>query len=115
VPNGTSGVSIMQIHRTTGAATVLMLMVVDGHLKFYRSTLVESNIYNRWMRINVIHDVDANNITMFIVGVQKLEMEVNGPNALYFKYGVYAQRDEANFYGGEKVRRMMKRPISMDQ
>ena len=97
VPNGTSGVSIVQIHRTTGAATVLMLMVVDGQLKFYHSTLVESNIYDRWMRINVIHNVDANKITVFVDGVQKLEMEGNGPNAFYFKCGVYAQRDEAHY------------------
>ncbi|XP_020246280.1 citrate-binding protein-like [Asparagus officinalis] len=97
VPNGTSGTAIMQIHRTTHAATVLMLMVVDGQLKFYHSTLVESNIYDRWMRLNVIHDVDANKITVFIDGVKKLQIEGNGPNTFYFKCGVYAQRDEAHY------------------
>jgi len=48
------------------------------------------------MSINVIHDVDANKITMFVNGVQKLELEGNGPNTFYFKCGVYAQIDETN-------------------
>ena len=97
LPTGTSGTSTVQIHRTTEAATVLTLMVVDGQLKFYHSTLVESDIYDWWMRINVIHEVDANKIIVFLDGVQKLEMEGNGPNSFHFKYGVYAQRDETNY------------------
>ncbi|XP_020246271.1 citrate-binding protein-like [Asparagus officinalis] len=97
VPNGTSGTSIVQIHRTTYPATVLMLMVVDGQLKFYHRTLVEPNIYDRWMRVNVIHDVDSNKITVFVNDVQKLEIEGNGPNAFYFKCGVYGQTDETYY------------------
>ena len=97
VPNGTSGTSIAQIHRTTGAATVLMLMAVNGQLKFYHRAVVEPNIYDRWMRINVIHDVDANKMTVFIDGVQKLELEGNGPNTFYFKCRVYGQIDETSY------------------
>ncbi|XP_020246276.1 citrate-binding protein-like [Asparagus officinalis] len=96
VPNGTSGTAIMQIHHTTYGATVLMLMVVHDQLKFYHSTVVESNIYDRWMRLNVIHDVDANKKTVFIDGVKKLQTEGNVPYTYYFKCGVYAQGDEAH-------------------
>ncbi|XP_010912570.2 citrate-binding protein-like [Elaeis guineensis] len=91
VPNGTTGTSIMQIHRLDGPATVLMLKVYDDQLKFYSQKLVESNIYNRWMRVNVIHDVDANKLTVFIDGVQKLEVEGNGHSTFDFKSGVYTQ------------------------
>lgn len=97
VPNGTSGTSVVQIHRTTGASTVLMLMVVDGQLRYYHGALVEPNIYDRWMRINVIHDADADKITVFVDGVQKLALQGNGPNTFYFKCGVYAQKDETNY------------------
>ena len=46
--------------------------------------------------MNVMHDVDAKKITVFVDGVQKLELECNGPNTFYFKCGVYAQIDETN-------------------
>lgn len=74
-----------------------MLMAVDGQLKFYHSALVESNIFDKWMRINVIHDVDGNKLTVFVDGVKKLEKEGNGPNTFYFKCGVYGQRDETHY------------------
>lgn len=97
VPNSTTGTSIMQIHRLDGPATVLMLKVYDGQLKFYSQALVESDIYNRWMRVNVIHDVDANKLTVFINGVQKLEVEGNGPSTFDFKCGVYTQTDPSHY------------------
>ncbi|ONK57561.1 uncharacterized protein A4U43_C09F1760 [Asparagus officinalis] len=117
----------IRIHHTTDAATILMLMFVDGQLKFYHSTLVESNIYgrlkgngpntfyfkcgvyaqrdeaqymeSRWVGINVVHDVDTNKIAMFVDGVQKLETDGNGPNAFYFKSAVYGQIDETHYMG----------------
>src|SRR4051812_45029632 len=88
VPNGTTGTSVMQIHRFSGPATILMLKVYDGQLKFYTRDVVESNIYDRWMRVNVIHDVDANKLTEFIDGVQKFETDGNGQGSFDFKCGV---------------------------
>ncbi|PKU70324.1 Citrate-binding protein [Dendrobium catenatum] len=99
VPNGTSGTSIMQIHRSDGKkpATNLMLMVFKGDLRYYAGTVVEPNIYNRWVRVNVIHDVDANKVTTFINGVQKLKVGGKGPSHFYFKCGVYAQNGESHY------------------
>ena len=97
VPNGTTGTSIMQIHRFSGPATVLMLKVYDGQLKFYTRAVVESNIYDRWMRINVIHDVDANKLTVFINGVQKFETDGNGQGSFDFKCGVYTQTEPSHY------------------
>ncbi|XP_020583167.1 citrate-binding protein-like [Phalaenopsis equestris] len=95
VPYGTSGASIMQIHRTNGEkpATDLMLMIFNGELRFYSGEVMESNIYNRWVKVNVIHDVDANKLTIFINGVIMLEVDGKGVSNFYFKCGVYAQRN----------------------
>ncbi|KAL0908320.1 hypothetical protein M5K25_022810 [Dendrobium thyrsiflorum] len=99
VPSGTSGTSIMQVHRSDGEkpATDLMLMIFNGDLKFYSGVVVESSFYNRWVRVNVIHDVDANKLTTFIDGVQKLEKDGKGPSDFYFKCGVYAQHDDSYY------------------
>ncbi|XP_020695023.2 citrate-binding protein-like [Dendrobium catenatum] len=99
VPNGTSGASIMQIHRSNGEkpATDLMLMGFDGELRFYSKKLVESDIYDRWVRVNVIHDVEANMLTIFINGAQKLEENGRGVSDFYFKCGVYEQHDESHY------------------
>ncbi|PKA61521.1 Citrate-binding protein [Apostasia shenzhenica] len=81
VPQNTTGVAVMQIHRANGdePATTLMLMVFDGELRFYSgSRVVESDIYNRWMKLNVIHDVVNNKHTIYIDGIQKLEVEGKG-------------------------------------
>ncbi|KAF8750609.1 hypothetical protein HU200_012328 [Digitaria exilis] len=61
VPSGTSGVSVMQIHNQEDAehSTVLMLHVYDGVLRFYSGAAVEPDIYDRWFRLNVVHDVGA--------------------------------------------------------
>nr|XP_010930966.1 citrate-binding protein [Elaeis guineensis] len=95
VPEGTTGTSIMQILGSDGP--ILMLKVYDGQLNYHSQKLVEPNIYNRWMRVNVIHDVDANKLTVFINGVQKLEVEGRGPSTFYFKCGVYTQTDPSHY------------------
>ncbi|XP_073099841.1 citrate-binding protein-like [Elaeis guineensis] len=91
VPNGTSGTNIMQVHRATYPATTLMLRVYGGLLTNYVWSVVEPYVYDRWMRVNVIHDVDADKLTVFIDGVQKMEVEGNGPGVFNFKCGVYTQ------------------------
>ncbi|PKA50830.1 Citrate-binding protein [Apostasia shenzhenica] len=101
VPNGTTGATVMQIRRENGQlpATILMLMVYDGVLKFHSGTKdVESNIYDRWMRLNVIHDVGNNTLTIYVDGVQKLQAEGNGDGSVstfYFKFGVYEQKEHS--------------------
>ncbi|KAJ6802195.1 citrate-binding protein-like [Iris pallida] len=97
VPNGTTGTSVMQIHRFFSPATVLMLKVYDGQLKFYTRQVVESDIYDRWMRINVIHDVDANKLTVYVDGVRRLETDGNGAIKFDFKCGVYTQTEPSHY------------------
>uniref|UniRef100_A0A0E0BPG8 Alginate lyase 2 domain-containing protein n=1 Tax=Oryza glumipatula TaxID=40148 RepID=A0A0E0BPG8_9ORYZ len=99
VPSGTSGVSVMQIHNEEGAehATILMLHVYDGVLRFYDGPAIESNIYDRWFRLNVVHDVKASTVVVYIDGKQKFSTNVIPSESYYFKFGVYMQhRDWSN-------------------
>nr|XP_027076861.1 citrate-binding protein-like [Coffea arabica] len=71
VPNGTSGVCIMQVFGASPPhASTLMLRVYNGSLSYYRAPLpAVPNICDRWFRLNVIHDVHAGNLTVFIDGI----------------------------------------------
>ncbi|ONH90069.1 hypothetical protein PRUPE_8G032900, partial [Prunus persica] len=95
VPQGSS---IMQIHGAATEATTLQLRVYNGDLKYNGNTVVASNIYDKWLRLNVIHNVGAGKVTIFIDGKQKLV--VNGPSRanFYFKYGVYGALSASSNY-----------------
>jgi hypothetical protein len=97
VPAGMSGASIMQIFGAAPErqATTLMLHVYDGSLTFYHDLhrVLAENIYDRWLRLNVIHDVAARNVTVFVDGDLRLISGGHGaPGAPhFFKFGVYKQ------------------------
>ncbi|XP_027076864.1 citrate-binding protein-like [Coffea eugenioides] len=97
VPNGTSGVCIMQVFGASPHATTLMLRLFNGTLSYYRAPVLVSNIYDRWFRLNVIHDADASKVTVYIDGVQVIEAPGRGGKYHYFKCGVYSQPD-ASYY-----------------
>lgn len=70
MPRGTSGVCVMQVFGASPHATTLMLRVYNGSLSYYRSApVLVPNIYDRWFRLNVIHDVDASNVKVYIDGI----------------------------------------------
>ncbi|CAL5187524.1 unnamed protein product [Lathyrus oleraceus] len=97
VPSGTSGVCIMQVFGGRSTATTTQLRIYDGSLTYYNSPHVLSqNIYNRWFKVNAIHDVDANNVKIYIDGVLKRDGAGLGAGTHYFKFGVYVQNDHSN-------------------
>ncbi|KAJ6948986.1 citrate-binding protein-like [Populus alba x Populus x berolinensis] len=96
VPSGTTGVSIMQIFGGASAATTMMLRVYNGALSYYRAPIAQ-NIYDRWFRVNVIHDAGAPKVKVYIDGSLVHEANGNGASSHYFKFGVYAQ-DGASDY-----------------
>ncbi|CAJ2641596.1 unnamed protein product [Trifolium pratense] len=96
IPSGTSGVSIMQVFGGSPYATTAMLRIYDGSLTYYESPILTPNIYNRWFRVNVIHDVDANNVKIYIDGDLKYDVAGRGANTHYFKFGVYLQNNPSN-------------------
>ncbi|XP_044469670.1 citrate-binding protein-like [Mangifera indica] len=97
IPNGTSGVCIMQVFGASQHATTLMLRVYNGSLSYYRGAVIVRNIYNRWFKLNVIHDVDKSKVKVFINGILKYVARGRGGTSHYFKCGVYAQ-DDASYY-----------------
>ncbi|KAM0905326.1 hypothetical protein ACQ4PT_011266 [Festuca glaucescens] len=96
VPSGTSGVSVMQIHNEEGAehSTVLMLHVYDGVLRFYSGQAVEGDIYDRWFRLNVVHDVDRSTVAVYVDGQKRFATDVTPSRSYYFKFGVYMQHHD---------------------
>ncbi|XP_074372058.1 citrate-binding protein-like [Apium graveolens] len=97
VPKVTSGASIMQIFGGSPHATTLMLWTYDGTLAYYRNPVLVRNIYSRWFRLNVIYDVDANKVQVYIDGDLKLETTGRGGISHFFKFGVYAQDDDSHY------------------
>ncbi|PWA67799.1 concanavalin A-like lectin/glucanase domain-containing protein [Artemisia annua] len=59
VPYGTSGVSLMQVFGASYPhASTLMVRVYNGDLYYYREKVIVHDIYNKWFRLNVIHNVE---------------------------------------------------------
>jgi hypothetical protein len=100
IPRGTTGASVMQIFGAAEHATTLMLHVYDGRLTYYHddSRVVDANIYDRWFKLNVIHDVAASNVTVFVDGQHRLTVPGRGGDSHYFKFGVYGQRNNGMSY-----------------
>ncbi|XAR62317.1 hypothetical protein NMG60_11017037, partial [Bertholletia excelsa] len=98
VPHRTSGVCIMQVFGATPPrATTLMLRVYNGSLYHYRRSVILQNIYDRWFKLNVVHDVEAAKVRVYINGYLKLEADGRGGTSHAFKCGVYAQYNDS-FY-----------------
>ncbi|XP_034692406.1 citrate-binding protein-like [Vitis riparia] len=96
VPSGTTGVSIMQVFGGSSRATTLMVRVHDGSLTNYRSPVLASNIYNKWFRLNVIHNADGR-VQIYVDGILEYEGSDDGGSSHYFKFGVYTQNDPSNY------------------
>ncbi|KAK2429288.1 citrate-binding protein [Trifolium repens] len=90
VPNRTSGATIAQIHGAASGATTLILRIYNGDMRYYDTDLVAKNLYDKWFRLNIIHNVDGGIVTVFIDGEKKFQTKDHGPGDLYFKCGVYA-------------------------
>ncbi|CAN1147006.1 Citrate-binding protein [Linum perenne] len=96
VPRGTTGVSIMQVFGASTHATTLQLRVYDGDLAAYRSH-IRSNIYDKWFKVNVIHDAEAGKVKVYFDDRLIYQAPGHGRSKFYFKFGVYAQNDDSHF------------------
>ncbi|BBG97839.1 hypothetical protein Prudu_007082 [Prunus dulcis] len=72
--------------------------VYNGDLKYNGNTVVASNIYDKWLRLNVIHNVGAGKVTIFIDGKQKLVVNGHSRANFYFTYGVYGALSASSNY-----------------
>ncbi|XP_057761135.1 citrate-binding protein-like [Arachis stenosperma] len=99
IPNGTSGATIAQIYGAAHGATTLILRIYNnGEMRYYSRDLVAENLYDKWFRLNIIHDVDGGTVSVFIDGKKKFHTKDKGPGDLYFKCGVYAAPANISYY-----------------
>ncbi|HTW95615.1 MAG TPA: polysaccharide lyase family 7 protein [Tepidisphaeraceae bacterium] len=107
VPRGTNNVCIVQIHTSDQESpkygpTVFMLDVRnDGDLRHYADKLLDSDIYGKWVHVNVIHNVPDRQIQCYINNRLVGQYKANAAKSFYFKCGVYEQRggsDEMQVY-----------------
>ncbi|KAF0889210.1 hypothetical protein E2562_022462 [Oryza meyeriana var. granulata] len=98
VPSQTSGISVMQIHNEDGGAhaTTMMLHVYNGTLHYYSGQVVETYIYDRWFRLNVVHDIRASTVAIYINGELRVATVVAPSASHYFKFGVYVQHHDVS-------------------
>ncbi|KAF7091266.1 hypothetical protein CFC21_093877 [Triticum aestivum] len=105
VPSGTTWVSIMQLFGVGETATTLILHVYDGAVRYYDRHIVEDAIYDRWFWLNVVHDVEASTLTVYIDG--------QGGDSHYFKFNVYTQNLDSTYMESRwKGVRILKKELS---
>ncbi|CAN0921594.1 Citrate-binding protein [Linum grandiflorum] len=99
VPNGTSGATIAQIHGARKGNTTLLLRIYEpGEMRYYSFRHVSAFVYDRWFRLNIIHDVDGGKVTVYLDGEKKFEYKDQGPGDLSFKCGVYGAPTNMSYY-----------------
>ncbi|CAL4904074.1 unnamed protein product [Urochloa decumbens] len=59
--------------------------------------VVDGDIYDRCFRLNVVHDVEAGMLTVFIDGEERLAVAGHGGYRHYFKFRVYTQTDPSHY------------------
>ncbi|KAL7208635.1 hypothetical protein ACSBR1_030383 [Camellia fascicularis] len=62
VPNLTFGAIIVQIHDATNYDIIIILRICNGDMRYYSGDLVDTDMYDKWFRVNLIHDVDKRNL-----------------------------------------------------
>ena len=68
-----------------------MLHVYGGALRYYDRQLVEDRVHDRWFKLNVVHDVGAEELAVFVDGERRLRVAGRGGCVHTFKFGVYTQ------------------------
>ncbi|KAL8243234.1 hypothetical protein R6Q59_009492 [Mikania micrantha] len=98
VPHGTSGATIVQIHGAAHGNTTLLLRIYNGDMTYYDGEVIATDLYDKWFKVNLIHNVDEGKLTVYINDVKTFESHDEGPGDLYFKCGVYgAPRGESRY------------------
>ncbi|KAI3806422.1 hypothetical protein L1987_22327 [Smallanthus sonchifolius] len=98
VPNGTSGATIVQIHGAAHGSTTILLRIYNGDMRYYSTPVIDTDLYDKWFKVNLIHDVDGGKVTVFIDNQERFKTHDQGPGMLYFKFGVYGAPTNISYY-----------------
>ena len=86
----------MQVFGATAPhATTLMLRVYNGSLFYYTDSVLVPSVDDKWFHLNVVQDVLAAKVKVFIDGCLKIVADGRGGTSHTFKCGVYAQNDDS--------------------
>jgi hypothetical protein len=96
VVSGTSGVSIFQIFGASGKPSAFQLRVYDGALENYREDTFMDQIYDRWIPLVVLHNVETHKIKVIVDNKPPIEVNdkgepSNSASGYYFKVGLWVQ------------------------
>ncbi|CAN1222243.1 Citrate-binding protein [Linum grandiflorum] len=75
-----------------------MVRIYDGELRYYSGTVLAHNMYDKWFKLNIVHDVDGGTVTVYLDGEKKFQHHDQGPGDLYFKCGVYGAPSGMSHY-----------------
>ncbi|CAI0396159.1 unnamed protein product [Linum tenue] len=99
VPKGTSGASLMQVHGGNGVSSTVMVRIYSGDLRYYSGDVIARGMYDKWFRLNMIHDADAGKVAVYVDGKEVFRHDARGKaRAFYFKCGVYAAPKDHSRY-----------------
>lgn len=76
-----------------------MMHVYGGRLVYYNdeTKVVDRHIYDWWFRLNLVHNIQASALTVFIDGDETLIVPGYGSDFHYFKFGVYTQTNPSHY------------------
>ncbi|CAN0892223.1 Citrate-binding protein [Linum grandiflorum] len=99
VPKGTSGASLMQVHGGKGVSSTVMVRIYDGDLRYYSGTVLAHDMYDKWFKMNMIHDADNQKVAVYVDGKEVFRHDARGKAPdFYFKCGVYtAPKDHSRY------------------
>ncbi|MEV0407064.1 polysaccharide lyase family 7 protein [Actinoallomurus sp. NPDC050550] len=92
VAAGCSRASIMQIFGAPDRATSFMAWAMPNRLSYYGDSTIYSPLYDKYLRLKVIHDTASRNISVYVNGVAHGTFQDHGRANHYFKVGVYHQK-----------------------
>ncbi|WP_431681346.1 polysaccharide lyase family 7 protein [Kitasatospora sp. KL5] len=93
IGTGAHRVCVMQVFGGATAATAFMALAMNSDsINYYDSaTKLHSPVYERWTRLNVVHDADAGKVHVYVNGQLRNTFNDRGNNTHYFKCGIYGR------------------------
>jgi hypothetical protein len=88
---GCSRASIMQVFGGSTSSTSFMAWAMQNSLNHYSHEVIASPIYDRYFRLNVLHDTATRKIDVYVDGQNKGTFQDSGAATHYFKCGIYHQ------------------------
>ncbi|KAJ0024620.1 hypothetical protein Pint_07921 [Pistacia integerrima] len=61
------------------------LRIYNGDIRYYSGDVVATGLYDKWFRLNLIHDVGGGTVTVYINGVEKYSTKDRGQGSDVFQ------------------------------